>query len=134
MMRLTIRWLFLLALAAVATPAQAARSGRGPESIMRCATPEPTRSEAEQCRSAVHDFQRESEPQHGGTIRVVVHVLTCEGKGQVTNEQINTQIDVLNDAYRESGFRFALDRIDRTEDCSWAYMTPGSSSEREAKA
>src|ERR1044071_2427568 len=119
MVRRTALLIFLLSMAAAAAPAQAARSGRAPESVMRCATPEPTRSEAEQCRSAVHDFQREP-LQHGGTIRVVVHVLTCEGKGEVTDEQIHAQIDVLNDAYRESGFRFALDRVDRTEDCSWA--------------
>src|SRR5439155_5202981 len=129
----------LLVSAAVFTVSVPAACGarersRGSEPILRCATPEPTRVEADQCRSAVHDFERGAVPRReGGTIRVVVHVLTCEGKGEVPDAQIVAQIDVLNHAYRGSGFRFVLDRVDRTENCGWAYMLPGSTAEREAK-
>ena len=128
----------LIVAATLAAPAHAARRARGASAadppILRCATPEPTRDEAEQCRSAVHEFQAGAGPRlQGGTIHVALHVLACGGEGQVSDAAIAAQLDVLNRAYRGSGFRFVLDRVDRTDNCEWAHMLPGSAAEREAK-
>jgi len=66
-------------------------------------------------------------------IPVVVHVLGCAGEGDVSDARIMAQLEVLQRAYAPTGFRFALERIERIEDCEWAQMLPGSRAEDAAK-
>ncbi|HEY1180507.1 MAG TPA: zinc metalloprotease [Phytomonospora sp.] len=75
------------------------------------------------------------------TIPVVFHVITTEdGDGDVSDELIDEQIDVLNNAYSagEGGFPtvfdFALTDVTRTADDDWYGVEPDSSAEAEMKS
>lgn len=71
----------------------------------------------------------------GGTIDVYFHVITLDdgATGSVTDAQISDQIDVLNEAYRPTGWQFHLQATDRTANSVWSAM--GSRSvEQAAKA
>lgn len=69
----------------------------------------------------------------GGTIRVAFHVITSRGEGEVSDARLTDQVRELNRAYEGSGYRFELDRVDRTDEPEWFRMTPGSALERKAK-
>jgi pregnancy-associated plasma protein-A len=80
---------------------------------------------------------------HGfkATIPVYFHVFTDGATGNLTNQQLQQQINVLNADYggfeggAYTGFSFKLAGVDRTNNPSWFYnLTPNSSVEREAKA
>ncbi len=66
-------------------------------------------------------------------IPVAFHVITNGSQGNVSNNQINQQINVLNQAYSGSGFSFSLASVDYTDNASWYSMSFGSSAERQAK-
>src|SRR5690349_10618854 len=67
----------------------------------------------------------------GQTINVYVHVIqSASGAGNVTDQQIAAQLDVLNDAYAPT--RFALVSTDRTRNNKW-YTTTGGKNERSMK-
>jgi hypothetical protein len=64
------------------------------------------------------------EPSPGVGISVFFHVIYTTGRGGVTEgkvplHQLETQIDVLNDAYQETGFAFHLGGVDYTENKQW---------------
>ena len=73
------------------------------------------------------------------TIPVFVHVVTAGGEGDVTNAAIEQQITVLNLAFAgfyggpDTGFRFRLRSIDRTDNVSWFLADPESAEEAEMK-
>lgn len=99
-----------------------------------CATPEPTRAERQQTRNALQRFRAEATSRiSGGTIRVAFHVITSNGKGNVTDEQIDAQMKALNDGFKGTGYRFELASVDRTENGSWFKLGPGTGTESRAK-
>ncbi len=53
--------------------------------------------------------------------------------GDVTQEQIDAQLKVLNDAYKDSGFQFRLADVDRTTNAAWYGANMGTPAEREMK-
>jgi hypothetical protein len=60
----------------------------------------------------------------GGRIQVYVHVITTsDGVGDVTDEPIRSQIAVLENAFRGTGFDFKLVDIDWTTNDLWATQT-----------
>lgn len=69
------------------------------------------------------------------TVPVAFHVLrknlTLAG-GNIPNQQVEDQIDVLNAAFASSGFQFELETLTRTTRSEWFKMapTPGSSDVR----
>ncbi len=70
----------------------------------------------------------------GGTISVYVHVIrSASGAGDVTDAQINAQINVLNAAYQPYGWSFTLAGTDRTSNGSWYTAGPGTSAETSMK-
>ena len=70
----------------------------------------------------------------GGPIPVYVHVVTSTtGGGDVTSQMITGQVDVLNAAYAEAGFTFALAGTTRDVNDAWYTATPGSTAERQMK-
>jgi hypothetical protein len=70
----------------------------------------------------------------GTVIPVYFHVITSlSGAGDVTDKAINNQISVLNAAYANTGFSFALVKVDRTANNSWYAMTSGTTAEKQAK-
>jgi hypothetical protein len=70
-----------------------------------------------------------------GTIQVYVHVIRSDsGQGDVTDVRIRSQIDILNLAYAETGWQFALAGTNRTNNSAWYTMQPGTQAERDAKS
>jgi hypothetical protein len=73
----------------------------------------------------------------GGTVNVYVHVINKGSgiaNGDIPDEQIQTQIDVLNAAYAQWGWSFALADVDRTTNVEWYTAGPGSPQEAQMKA
>lgn len=67
-------------------------------------------------------------------IAVYVHELhSTSGAGDVTDAQVEAQIQVLNDAYASMGFSFVLAGHDETVNNAWFGMGSGSSAEAQAK-
>ena len=70
-----------------------------------------------------------------GTIDVYFHVITAaDGSGNVSDQAIAEQMDVLNAAYAFTGWSFTLKGTTRTANNSWYRMGPGTGPERQAKA
>jgi hypothetical protein len=73
------------------------------------------------------------------TVLVYFHVVTDGAIGAVTDAQIATQIDVLNNTYAggeggaATGFRFGLAGITRTDNAGWFYANPGGTNEHSMK-
>jgi hypothetical protein len=69
----------------------------------------------------------------GGTINVYVHVITNSTHGNIPDSQINSQISVLNAAYKAGGWKFVLAAKDVTANDSWYTMQPGTPAEKNCK-
>ncbi|HEU5109555.1 MAG TPA: zinc metalloprotease [Micromonosporaceae bacterium] len=73
------------------------------------------------------------------TVPVYFHVVTDGAVGAVTDEQIATQISVLNNTYAggeggaTSGFSFVLAGVTRTDNADWFYANPGGTNEHTMK-
>ncbi len=92
-------------------------------------TPEQAAEYEEQLREAlVPQRGRELAPPH--SVPVVVHVISAQdGRGDVTDERVQEQIDVLNKAYRgdyavgsegtDTGFSFELSDVTRNVNDAW---------------
>jgi hypothetical protein len=77
----------------------------------------------------------------GSAIRVYFHVFTDGATGDLTSQQLQQQISVMNAEFggfeggSYTGFSFKLAAVDRIDNPAWFYnLAPGSSVEREAKA
>src|SRR5262245_2440830 len=68
----------------------------------------------------------------GGTVNVYFHVIHSGSTGDLSQGDVNTQINVLNAAYASTGWSFNLAGTDYTDNASWFAM--GSSAESAAKA
>jgi len=72
-------------------------------------------------------------------VPVYFHVVTDGAIGAVTDEQIATQIAVLNNTYAggeggaTSGFSFVLAGVTRTDNAGWFYSNPGGTGEHSMK-
>lgn len=66
-------------------------------------------------------------------INVYFHVINNGTDGNISQQMINDQMTVLNNAYAGSGFSFNLVSVDRTTNSSWYTCTPGSVAERRMK-
>jgi hypothetical protein len=65
-------------------------------------------------------------------VPVVFHVIrkgASLAKGNLTNDQIDAQIDVLNDAFAPSGFSFDLQEVTRTTKESWFNLVSANGAE-----
>jgi hypothetical protein len=73
------------------------------------------------------------------TVPVYFHVVMDGAIGAVTDDQIATQINVLNNTYAggeggaRSGFTFALAGVTRTDNAEWFYANPGGTNEHTMK-
>jgi hypothetical protein len=74
------------------------------------------------------------------TVGVQFHVITANGVGNVTDQMIQQQMNVLNMGFGgleggfNTGFKFKLLGIDRTDNAAWFYGKAGSANERAMKA
>src|SRR5690606_12624169 len=69
-------------------------------------------------------------------IDVYFHVInkgSGVANGDVTQEMIEQQIEVLNGAFADAGFQFRLVEVDRTTNRKWFTAEPGSAGEAEMK-
>ena len=99
-----------------------------------CGTPDASPGEADGVQMALRRWVDESPARpSGGIIRIAFHVITADGEGNVTDGQIAEQISELNWDFADTGCRFELATVDRTENAGWFRMTPGSGRERQAK-
>ena len=140
--------LIALVVLALGTTAVFAQSDNGYEnanpnaSFLRCGTPD--RSEAE--ANAIEEHTRSLRGQTGGlresiealgtpvTINVYFHVITnTSGAGAVTDAKIAEQIAILNAAYANTRFSFALVSTDRTANNTWYTATNGTTAETAMK-
>lgn len=65
-------------------------------------------------------------------IKVALHIITTtSGQGDLTQQQIDDQMQVLNNAYAPWGFSFTLVKVDRTKNNTWYNLR--SSGERKMK-
>jgi Pregnancy-associated plasma protein-A/Putative Ig domain/FlgD Ig-like domain len=68
------------------------------------------------------------------TIPVAVHVVAhADGFGDVSDQAINSQMQVLKNAYNGTNFTFSLASIDRTYNTKWSTHRYGSRDERRMK-
>lgn len=71
----------------------------------------------------------------GGTINVYWHVInngSSASQGNISDQQINSQINVLNAAYASTGWSFSLTAVDRITNSSW-YTCSGGTCETQMK-
>lgn len=89
---------------------------------VRCATRRPSDLESELVdRIAVSTRLRGGEAGEPITIDVVFHVVqTAEGRFGVPARRLRRQIDLLNEAFRDSGFSFRTARVRRYRDTRFA--------------
>jgi len=102
----------------------------------RCGTPQ------------LNDFQKERVRAHLRTARangmdaaavtqievpVHFHVIHDGDTGALTDQQLDAQVDVLNDAYKAHDVVFTRASVDRTDNPVWFRMTMSSAAERKAK-
>jgi hypothetical protein len=97
-----------------------------------CATVEPT---AQVGVLAGPDLGPEP-PLPPGAIAIEVYfhvILSTTGEGDVSDEAIDDQLQVLDEAFADTPFRFDLAGLTRTVRNSWFAMAPGSGAEAAAK-
>jgi hypothetical protein len=108
------------------------------ESGARCATRDLTPERRDQVDREIADHVRKLggvPSATGAVIDVHFHVITgASGQGNLTDRQIDRQIDVLNGAFAGTGWSFQLVTVDRTANAEWFTMEPGTTAERDAKA
>lgn len=112
--------------ALVMAPAYPVEMGNIPE--RKCGTPEPSMSERLIKEERLNNARlatsiRFPPPNQPVTIPVRFHVIykmdSGNAVGNVSDVAINRQINVLNNAYQGSGFKFVLSSVDRTENTVW---------------
>jgi Pregnancy-associated plasma protein-A len=62
------------------------------------------------------------------------HVITSNSKGDIDDDTLQAQLDVMNDAYRVHGFSFRLMQTTRTENSAWYTAGLSSPEQDEMKA
>lgn len=86
----------------------------------RCATPEPTPAEKALVQQQVELWSQDNFLFKAETvIPIAFHVVYYGSTGNIPEQWIDDQIDVLNAAYQGTGFSFTLASIDRTENSKW---------------
>ena len=145
------RWIAMVLLSLIAAPALAAgqiaekyhatyMSPTGGEaSGERCGTVAPDLGEQEMLQQEIDNWVALNwgdEPLAvTSTIPVAFHVVRSNsGAYDVTDQQIQAQLDVLNAAYAGTNFQFSLLSTDRTNNTAWSTHTMGSANETAMKS
>lgn len=68
------------------------------------------------------------------SIPVAFHVIHDGNQGNLTSGEINSQMNVLNQAFSGTGFSFTLASVDYTDNAAWFNMGINTTAERDAKA
>lgn len=110
-------------------PSQAAFIASG----ARCGTRSLSDFEMKLIQPQIEAMSRTMSGARSYSIPVAFHVITNGSTGNVSDQTLNDQITVLNNAYAGTEFSFRLASIDRTSNASWFNMTLGSAAEAQAK-
>ena len=93
----------------------------------RCGTLPPTEEQAEAVQRAIEELlqnNKELSPNIPCTLNIPVafHIVRHNDgiTGDVTNQQINDQLAVLNSAYASTSFQFVLHSIERVNNTAWS--------------
>lgn len=100
-----------------------------------CATKDLSPAEQEAVEAALAENRSAMAANGSITINVYWHVInngTGIANGDIPQSQIDSQISVLNAAYANTPFKFALAGVDRTTNSSW-YISSGGTSEQQMK-
>ncbi|MDX2271925.1 MAG: zinc metalloprotease [Cyanobacteriota bacterium] len=104
------------------------------QSDSRCGTTDPSWLDSERADQLAQTRQTTRQPFVPITIPVAIHVITQDGVvGDVPDPVLDEQMKVINQAFANSGFTFALASVDRTTNPAWFAMENGSPEELEAK-
>lgn len=104
-----------------AVPDTLVRSGNGFEQAVRCSTRAPLTAEVSRANAEVEQVLARMGRAGRTEIPVVVHVLKrSRRKGDVSDERIAAQIDVLNAAFKKSRIRFRLEKVNRVRSKRWS--------------
>ena len=116
----------------VQNPVPQRPDGQGPQ--LQCGTPEPDPETVRLIEDYSLRFRDVLPERTGGPITTYVHVIRdSSGAGNVTDNQIASQINVLNAAYAFTGYSFTVAATDRTNNSSW-YTCSGGSCETQMKS
>lgn len=101
--------------------------------IIRCGVQDLNPQEVQQLKDAFNQWFYEGNRVTEGvinTIPVAFHIVRYDdGSANVTDQQINDQIAVLNTSFANTNFRFSLHSIQRINNTSWTTHTMGSQQE-----
>ncbi|MFX0201118.1 MAG: zinc metalloprotease [Candidatus Hodarchaeota archaeon] len=94
----------------------------------RCGTLPPTVEQAEAVQRAIDERGVLPDIPCTVTIPVAFHILRHDDSvtGDVTDQQISDQIDVLNSSYAPSSFQFVLHSIERVNNTTWSELNTTS--------
>lgn len=104
---------------------------------VRCATAEPGPAQRVRVAAETADFARlagDFAAAPTTTIEVYWHVISNGVEGNLTDARIRRQIEVLDEAYLDTGFRFHLAGVDRTVNARWFVNCAGSAERRMKRA
>lgn len=107
--------------------------------LHRCATyksPEDVDADEKEFSAKMISLSKSGTPVVAGRIQVYFHVINVGSglkNGEVPESVIQHQLQVLNSAYRETGWTFALAGIDRTLNPDWFVMKHGDYKEAQMK-
>lgn len=137
-MRNAIQIAFIcLGLSATSAAQEAGAIADVSRTVRICATPEPTAEEARRSTEDARGFTSQSARFRVERVRFVVpvafHVIHDNGKGNVTDQQIDRQLRVLNEKLGPEGYLFTRHSISRTNRTDWHVMVWGEASEIDAK-
>ncbi|WP_138733371.1 zinc metalloprotease [Modestobacter excelsi] len=102
----------------------------------RCGTPQLNDFQKERVRAHLRTARANGMDAAGVTqIDIPVHfnVVHDGGTGDVTDQELDAQLSVLNDAYKAHDIVFHRASVERRDDPVWFRMTMGSPAERKAK-
>jgi len=112
----------------------------------KCGSPTPSDAEIQAVAAQVAAFRQinGANAVAAGSITIPVHfhvIRDSAGNGDVSDQVLNQQIAVLNDAYNGgttggavTSFTFTLASIDRTNNSTWYTLQPGTTAETQAKS
>jgi hypothetical protein len=103
----------------------------------RCGTPQYNEFQKERVRAHLRTARANGLDASTVTrIEIPVHfnVLHDGGTGDLSDQELDAQLDVLNDSYKEHEIVFHRASVERRDDGVWFRMTMDSAAERKAKA
>ena len=109
---------------------------RAQEELDWCGADAPSTQELLYLRERTEQWLDETSRAQGiiFTIPVAFHVVRYDnGNADVTDQQIEDQIDVLNAGFANTNFQFGLSSINRVDNDEWSAHEKGSTEEEEMK-